>query len=239
MFGWRGRIGLMLPARNQVMEPDLNQNAPAGISIHGTRMRRDKDVSDVNTNTGMLNYAGDASDLLAQAGVDISILGCTAASFLGGPGEDLELSRKLEERTGVPTITASTAVVDALKVLGSKRITIITPYIDEINKREIVFFEGNGFEILNIKGMEIIQNSNLPKVMPGDIYHFCKDNFVPHCDAVFISCTNFRAMEVIPYLEKDLGKPVVTSNQASLWKALKLLNIGDKLPNCGELLNNY
>lgn len=239
MFGWRARIGLMVPARNQVLEPDFNRLTPWGVSIHSTRMRRDVDQSTIETNAKMLNYSQEAAELLSQAGVDIMVLGCTSASFVGGPGQDREISAELTRKTGIPSVTASTAVVEALKTLGLTKITVLTPYITELNDRERIFLNGNGFEVILIKGMGIEKNSHLPKVTPPEIYHFCKENFNQDSDGLFVSCTNFRAVETLAILEQDLGKPVVTSNQACLWKALRSLKLMDRIDGAGTLLSNH
>jgi maleate isomerase len=239
MFEWRGKIGLLISARNQVLELDFNRHRPAGISVHTARMKKDQNLVNVDTMINMLDYAEGAVQLLAQAQVDIVVLGCTAASFVRGPAQDLKISESLQKVSGIKSITTSTAVIEALKTMGIKKLSIMTPYIDELNEKENAFFQGNGFEIMALHGMNVEQSMRYPQITPEEIYHFGIEHYYPGSDALFISCTNIRALEAIPYLEMHLGKPVITSNQASIWAALRQIGIKDKLDDCGLLLRNY
>ncbi|MDF2874652.1 MAG: hypothetical protein K0R22_1335 [Sporomusa sp.] len=239
MIAWKHKIGLLISARNQVIEPDFNQYRPAGVSVHSTRIRKDQDFTNVDTMNTLQASARDAAAVIAQAGVDIAVFGCTAASFLHGGGQDIQLARSLQQAAGIPVITTATAVVTALQALELKRLTIITPYIDELNEREGAFFRNNGFDVKRLKGMDIEQTSKLPGLTPAEIYHFCIKYFDSGSDGLFISCTNIRAMAVIPYLEMHLGKPVITSNQASLWCALRQSGNNDRCEQAGLLLKEH
>jgi len=236
MFDWRAKIGLLISARNQVLELDFNEHRPSGVTIHTARINKEQDLTNVDTMINLAKNAEQTIQLLVQAKVEIAVFGCTAASFVNGPSLDLKISETLQRVSGITTITASTAVSEALRALGAKKISIVTPYVAELNGREEAFFRGNGFEILSLKGMNIEQSSKYPQISPAEIYRFGINNFDEASDCLFVSCTNIRAMEAIPYLEMHLGKPVITSNQASLWKTLRRIGIKDQIENCGQLL---
>jgi arylmalonate decarboxylase len=55
-------------------------------------------------------------------------------------------------------------------------------------------------------------------------------------DAIFISCANIHSIDVIDVLERVLKKPVITSNQAALWHALRTVGLNDVVPKLGKLL---
>lgn len=232
------RIGLLISARNLVMETDFNNFKPTDVAVHCTRIKKDEDSTNLTTMSGLQQEAHVAAAILANTGVNIAIFGCTAASFLNGEGQDLALAESLSKAAMTPVATTATAVTAALKELQIKRLSILTPYITELNNREHDFFINNGFTITTIKGMGIEQTSRLPYLSPDEIYDFAIKNFAPDSDALFFSCTNIYAMEVIPFLEMALKKPVITSNQASLWYALRKSGNKENC-RCGELLRNH
>lgn len=239
MFAWNYKLGLLISARNQVIEPDFNRYKPAGVTVHSTRIKKDQDYTNIDTMAGLQAAAHEAAAVLGQSGVDMAVFGCTAASFLHGCGQDRTLSASLQAAAGIPVVTTATAVLEALRVTNLQRLTIITPYIAELNRRESDFFAGNGFSVAALEGMNIEQTSKLPGLAPEEIYRFCVRHFADESDGLFISCTNIRAMEVIPYLEMHLGKPVITSNQASLWYALRQSGCQDGSDHCGVLLREH
>ncbi|RLG43045.1 MAG: hypothetical protein DRN78_02500 [Thermoproteota archaeon] len=122
--------------------------------------------------------------------------------------------------------------------LSVEKVAVATPYIDEVNEKEREFLEANGFQVVNIKGLQIEENLEIGRQPPEVAYRLAKDVDRPEAEAVFISCTNFRTIEVIAALEADLGKPVLSSNTATLWASLKSLRIREKLLGLGSLLES-
>lgn len=225
MKDWKYRIGLLVPSINIVAEPTFHQYAPPNITIHTSRMPRDDMKSTMETHINMLKHIENVAKLVAHCKPDVLIMADTTASFLLGKGSDLDIAQKMREATGIQSTTASTAVLEALHALNVKRISIITPYPAYTNKKEKTFFEDNGFQIDVLASMEIAYSLNMGLVHPSDICQFTLDNYNSTSEAIFISCTNFRGTEVINSLENDTELPVVTSNQACLWSALKTIGI--------------
>ncbi len=234
MYGWRARIGILIPSSNTTMEPEFNEMAPEGVSIHASRMKL-VEVTEESL-IKMEEYAERAAKLLVDANVDLIVYGCTTGSLVKGAGYDLELSNKLERACGRPVIATATAVLEALREVEAEKVCVATPYIEELNEKEKKFLEDNGFRVLKIKGLGIRKNVEIGKLPPSTAYRLAREVFAPDADCIFISCTNFRTIEVIELLEEDLGVPIITSNQASMWAALKRLGISQTIGGFGALL---
>ena len=222
MYGWRFRIGLIVPSSNTTMEPEFYRVCPEGVSIHTARVPLEEVTPDALVK--MADYVLDAAKMLKTADVNVIVYGCTSGTLIGGVEWERELTSKIERETGVETITTASAVVQALKALDIKRVVVATPYIDKINELEKKFLEEHGIKVLSIKGLGVVKNIEIGKLAPWISYRLAKEVFKPEADGIFISCTNFRTLEIIEKLERELGKPVVTSNQASIWTALRTVS---------------
>ncbi len=234
MHGWRARIGLIVPSSNTTMEPELYRMAPNGVSIHTSRIPL-REVT-VESLLEMEKHTLRASQELADADVDLILYGCTSGSLVGGPGFDKAIASKIQEAVGKPAVATATAVIEALETLGIRRVAVATPYIEEINIAEKRFLEAHGVEVVVIRGMGVKRNTDIGRISPHEVYRFARSVYREGVDGVFISCTNLRTIEVIEPLERDLGVPVVTSNQASMWASLRRLGIRERIEGFGRLL---
>ena len=111
-----------------------------------------------------------------------------------------------------------------------------TPYPADANALEKKFIEGNGVQVLRCEGFEDVDHDDLVSRHPHDYYQLMKDLDTPEADGLFISCTGLDVLDIIEPLEQELGKPVVTSNQASYWKAFKMAKVMDPILGYGKLL---
>lgn len=221
MRGWRLRIGLILPSSNTTMEPEFYCHVPRGVTVHTSRMFLiDSIPAELEA---MSNEAERCAELLKTAEVGVIVYGCTSGSFLRGKGFDQDLEARIEKVAGVPAVTTSRAVIKALQAKGLKKLGIATPYVDEVNEREIRYFSEYGFEVKTLKGLGIRRGFDIGERDPSEAYSLGLEVMreAPDADGLFISCTQFRTFEIIEPLARDIGKPVITSNQASLWMALK------------------
>lgn len=234
MYGWRRRLGLIVPSSNTTMESELWRLSPPGVSVHTARVRLLR-VS-VEELGKMVDDAARAADDLSTAGVDIVIFGCTTGSLLEGPEWEKRLRERIEKASGVKAITAAQAVVESLRALEVRRVAVATPYAEELNAREKAFLESEGLRVVRIRGLGMTSNMEIGKQPPWVAYRLALEaTRGTDADGVFISCTNFRTIEVVDALEEELGLPVVTSNTASLWLALRIVGIRDSI-DCGRLL---
>jgi maleate cis-trans isomerase len=123
----------------------------------------------------------------------------------------------------------------ALKASNIERLSVATPYPDEINKTLKIFLKDNGFDIRKIEGLHIKDVWEHAKVSPEIIYSLARKVNDPEAQALFVSCTQLRAIDIIEELERDIGKPVITAVQASLWLSLRKIGVLDRLEGLGRL----
>ena len=235
MYGWRGRIGVIVPSLNVTIEPEFNAMAPEGVSIHATRVLLEKGTAEA-----LRDMAGEterAAQLLATAGVDIIAYACTTGSLVGGPGWDQELIKRIESKTNIRATTTATAVVLALKELAVDRLAVGTPYLEELNQLEKAFLEAHGIKVVHIEGLGFTGASELNNLDPGVAYVLGKKVDREEAQALFLSCTGFQTLEIIEALEQDLGKPVLTSNTATLWDILRKLKVKEPVVGYGEIFH--
>jgi maleate cis-trans isomerase len=178
---------------------------------------------------------------LASAEVDVILQAGTAIAFFRGFGHDQELARRITAVTGIHATTSLTAIVAALRTLKIQRLAIATSYLTEIDARLVDVLEQSGFEIAAIRGMGIKKSIDMGKVAPEETYRFAKAvaRLARDAQGLLISCGNLRSFEAIDPLEIDTGLPVITSNQAGLWQALRMAGIQDRLQGLGRLLREH
>ena len=235
MYGWRGRLGLIVSSSNATMEMELHDYLPEGVSLQTTRVPLGYVTEEELLRMNALAVEG--ARLLGD--VELLLYGCTTCSIIGGKDYEKKLEMAIEEEVNVPVISTGTAVVEALKILDAREIIVVTPYTEEINAREREFLEANEFTVLDIRGLGFSEHGAIGRLEPYTAYRLAKASFTDEAEAIFISSTNWRTFEIIEALENDLGVPVVTSNQASLWLALREMDVMEKIPELGRLLTEY
>jgi len=236
MIGWRARLGILVPSANIVIEPDMYRMIPEGVTAHFARVWITEDTPEELEK--MIDYVPQASIELSHALVDVYGFGCTSGSLVKGMGYDQEIIAKITEATGNPATTTATACLQAFAECGIKNISLASPYEKWLNEKEKSFFESNGVQVVAMDGLELPQAEDIASVDPGRIYRMAKAIDRPEADAIFISCTDFRSVETIQILEQDLGKPVFTSNQVTLWAMLRLAGVKSPIHGYGRLLEN-
>ncbi|MCR6691234.1 MAG: aspartate/glutamate racemase family protein [archaeon YNP-LCB-003-016] len=228
------RIGLLVPSSNTTMELEFWRVLPKDFSIHTARLKlRDVTVEGLEL---MESEIDDEALKLADADVDVILYGCTTGSLFRGVGHDKLIESRIERLTGKPAISTSGAVVSALRFLKAEKISVITPYIDELNILEERFLVGNGFKVMDLKSLNMIRNVDIGRVSSDAIMNLFSKLDYSSSDAIFISCTNMPTLNLIDKLEGVAGIPVLSSNSASMWAVLKRLNYGFGIKGYGRLL---
>jgi maleate isomerase len=239
MYGWRAKIGRISPSPETVGAEEWRRSLPNGVCLVETRtLLHDVTVDGLSETVKQVERAALE---LASAGVDVILQAGTAIAFFRGFGHDRELSRRIQDATGIQATTSLTAVVDALRTLEIQRPAIATSYLADIDARLAEVLEKSGYEVAAISGMRIKKSIDMGKVSPEETYRLAREvvRSAPKADGILISCGNLRTFEAIEALETDTGLPVVTSNQAGLWQALRMAGIKDRLTSLGRLLSEH
>ena len=234
MYGSRARIGRINPSPETVGDEEWRRLMPDDVIVVSTRMFIER--VDPEGLSSMVTNVERASKELATARPNVILMAGTAGAFNGGLNFDAELSRRIERAAGgVPGTTTMSAVLAALRALQVSKVAIATSYIPSVDQALADVLRGSGIEVPMIKGMNILKSIDMGDVEPEETYRFARDVFAaaPEADAYFISCGNLRSIEAISKLERDFGKPVITSNQAGLWHALRLAKINAGGPAVG------
>lgn len=221
MSAWEKKLGLIVPSWNTVNEYEFQCLLGSDLSLHSMRLAITAD--DEENFRRMATEVAGAAQLLAQAKVDVICYGCLAGGFVTGPGHDRAIESEIMSTTGIPGVAAAAAVIDAFRALRIRRVSVASPYGDWLNRKLEDYLTASGIEVMAIKGLGTEMHA---KFSPQENAELAASVDRPESQAVFISCSNFRTLEVISLLEQRLGKPVLTSNMCSLWKMLRVL--GDK-----------
>lgn len=234
---FRAKIGYILLATEQTIEDDVAKIHIPGVGSHFARLPSPDSITVANLRSLGDHLAPAAATLLPDGSSDVITYGCTSGSLV--VGEDRVFS---EINKGAPTAKASsiiTAVKRALKTVGATNIVVATPYLDEINADEAEYMENSGFNVLDIQGLNIENDSDMVRVTPEFIASFAASLDRPDADAIFISCGALRSLEIVDQLEQKVQKPVICSNQAMIWDALRLAGINDPIDGYGDLFRKY
>ncbi len=217
------RLGLIIPSSNSVMEVDFYRNMPPDISLHVARMYLHDTTVTGEEEMLDIHFPRALKDL-ATVIPHAVVFGCTSAGALRGNAYDQELCRRIGEVANCHAVSTIASARDALKGRGIKRAVVVTPYIDSLNERIKASLEADGLEVALIAGLGIDYNFAIADVKPDEIISLVVKTIAGQkIDGIFISCTNFRGMEVRGHIEQLTGLPVVASNQAVLEHALKVL----------------
>jgi len=243
MYGYRARIGLMVPSSNTVCEPEVSRLCPEGVVTYATRILFKPTPSGLRKMKGHVERA--ASELSSERISSIIAFCCTVGSLMERVDYDKEIIDLIVKKTDTPAITTTTAVKAAFDVLKINRVAIATPYTREINQIEVQGLEKSGYGVTKIMGYhenispETFKNEMIGRLPPQIAYELGLQVNGKENEAIFLSCTNFRTVEIIQRLEEETGKPVISSNQATLWYALRRLGIRDSVKGFGRLLEKY
>jgi maleate isomerase len=230
MGHWEKKLGLIVPSWNTVMEYEIQRMGGATMSVHSARIPHTADTEEKLLWLG--TQAPAAAQLLAHAKVDVICYGCAAGGFLKGPVADRQLGEDISRTLGIPVAVSSAALAAALRALGVARVSLASPYQPWLNDRLRDYLEAAGFAVQAMQGLgtEAHAGITLERVIA-----LAREVDRPEAQAIFISCSNFRTLEIIEPLEDELGKPVVTSNQVSMWEMLRLMGDRRAVPGAGRL----
>ena len=235
----RARLGVLVPAGNPTIEPELYKMAPSSVTIHFARL--DTLAGDPGAADGMeartLGYLESlpaAARSLAAVRPDVIALSHTAVSYLTGFDREPALIARLVALAGTRAFTAAHAILGALGRLGVRRVALATPYPETIGAAGLAYWQAAGLKVVAHRQLDGV--SNIYEETEERAYLLGLHADAPDAEAVLISGTGLPTAGIVERLEHDLGKPVVTSQSATLWEALRVIGLRDPVRGYGRLL---
>jgi maleate cis-trans isomerase/Fe-S-cluster containining protein len=228
------RIGLIIPSVNRLSEPQFMRFAPPGLGIHVTRARIAGKWRKPVTELAPVIAA--AAGALCDASPDLIVYHCTDSSMREGLDGERRILDIVRQETGIDAVSTSALVVEALTALGIRKLVVVSPYED--NDVIIAYLQSCGFKVVHDVALRLPGHES-PGATPERWVEATLDNARDEADGYFLSCTNTTQIEAIQELEEALGKPVVSSNQAVLWGAVRRLRarLGEvDMPRLGRLM---
>jgi len=226
------RLALIVPTTNSVNEAEWKRMALPGMEFPLVRvpLHHDEQALYRDLDAALAELAGARPDVVAYA--------CTAGSLVLPLDK---LTGYMEARAGVPCVATAPALVEACRALGLRRISLATPYHDALNEHERAFLDACGIETVRMAGLGIGAGGaheyvNIARVPEEQVYAHCLATDAAEAEGMIVSCTDFRTLAAIPRLEAALGKPVVSSNLATFWAALRKAGIAQPIAGFGRLL---
>ena len=228
-------IGLIIPSSNRLTEPQFNTHMPPSVGVHVTRLRMTgkfrKPLSELKKSLT------EAAQALSDVKPAVIVFHCTANSMENGLAHEAAIVETIEKASGCPTITTAQALTQAFDQVGIKKLVLISPYVKETNEHEVKYLGEAGYTVLHELGLAL-ETHAYSSVTPDEWKKVVKENTRAEADGYFLSCTNTRMIEAIDDLERDLDKPVINSNQATIWACLKKLGIKHSDKKLGRLFRD-
>jgi maleate isomerase len=230
-------FGALIPSTNTTVEIEYSHLIPANLAqAHYGRM--------MSSNYGASPFASplDAdvdyqAKLLGTARIEMIALIQTSACLFKDDYDEVTCDRITRESKGVPAITSAMAIGEALKALGARNVALVSPYSEEVNARARHYFEGkHGLKIAALEGFAAKDSYMIGKLGPENARDAFQRIDQPEIEAFIVPGGNFPTMQSIAAWEREFGKPVVTTNQASLWAVLRRLGSQETIPGLGKLL---
>jgi len=239
MMGWRARLGFLVPPGNPTVEPEMMQLAPAGVSLHFSRLVATGSTGtpegQEERNRSYLEHIGASTYLLAMVHPDVIVLAHTASSYSMSSQDEATLLAQLQASSQSRVITAAGSVLAALHHLNVRHIALATPYAEEISEQGKRYLIDHGLHVVGYGRLENVRN--IYEETAERAYRLARRADTPEADAVFISGTGLPTLSVLSMLEDDLGKPVISSATAMMWNALRLAGVGQTIEGYGRLLS--
>jgi maleate isomerase len=235
----RIRLGVIGPSVNIIVEEWYPQVVPDGVSVHFARVLIGEGSSPERIIAMDREDGARAIRQLASCRPHAIAYGCTASSIIQGHAFDENLRGEIAHIAGAPATTATDSIFAACHVLGLKRVTAISPYSEAVDAAEHRFFAEGGVECVAGAHLGITDGFRLAEPEPAAILDLALGAWDPQSDGIIAACLNFRSHPIIDALETRIGKPVVTSTQAVLWRLLRLAGVKTPIPGFGRLLHEF
>jgi maleate cis-trans isomerase len=211
--------------------------APEGVAVHTARMHVMDHLPAVERLSRMVPHARQAARDLATLRPHVVVYACTSGSFFRGHEWTRDYMSELSQLAGCRVVATAEAMTEALRAVGARRIGVATPYGDDVNELLTAYLRAADFEVVAMAGASLHSNWDVCTMSEAMIADLARKVAAPDADAVFFACTAVPIVSQIGRLEAELGRPVITANQATFWAALGACGIHDGAATWGRLMS--
>jgi len=214
-------VGLMVPINNTTMEGELLSWLPEGSTCRTLRIPRGKGLLTEETLPAYVESAVELAQQFNETPLDVIAYGCTAAGFILGPAGDADIAQRLAKTTGLPVVTTARSMMLALQALGAQKISLLTPYHDDVNVRLRAFLQSGDITVGHFDSFYAADVVALGQITEQQVdtraQPLCHDDV----DAMFIACSQLPTLNVVNPLAASWGKPVLSSIQVTAQYAIE------------------
>ena len=229
------RVGLVILATDHTTEPDFRRMvASERVGVYVARIAYANPTTPENLRRMQPALTEGASLILPGEPLDAICYSCTSASVVIG---DAKIEAAIgAAKPGVRVVTPTMAAMRGLKALGASRISVLTPYVVETGRPMANYFQRHGFDLASFTCLGLEDDREMARIRPSALVDLAREATVDDAEALFISCTALRSAGVAAEIEAAIGRPVVTSNQATAWNCLRLCGDAGPRPRWGRLM---
>jgi len=226
-------LGMIFPPADYPVPPEATLLYPSGVSFLAEGLAF-SGMTIEGYDEAVPRIVPAALRLKERGATAISIMG-TSLTFYKGAAFNQELIDGVHKATGLPATSMSSGIVDGLKVAGAKRVAVATAYTNEVNATLERFLRESGFEVVSIKGMNLIRANG---VTPEQVYDFSVASFSPasKADVLLVSCGGLKTIDLLVPLESKCNVPVVSSTPHALMNGVRLVGISPRVNGYGRVL---
>ena len=231
------RVGLIILATDHTTEPDYRRMvASERIGVYVTRVAYANPTTPENLRKMQPALTEAAALILPDEKLDAICYSCTSASVVIGDAE-IEIAIQAA-KPGVTVVTPPMAAMRGLEALGARTISVLTPYTVETSRPMAEYFVRHGFNIASFTCLGFDDDREMARIAPAALVQLARQAMHPDADALFVSCTALRSALAAVAIEEAIGRPVVTSNQATAWNCLRLCGDDSAHPEWGRLMTS-
>jgi maleate isomerase len=231
----RAAIGLVVLATDHTIEYEWRKLLAAdGVAFYESRIRNSAEITPETLRQMDDLIAPGVALIRPGERLDVVAFGCTSASMV--LGEERVCERIREARPGIACTTPITAARIGIRALGAQRIALLTPYVRRINDAMRDYLGARGIDVVRMGSFEHADDNEVARIDAASVRSAVLElGRHDDVDAVFVSCTSLRLVDDVASIEAQLGKPVLSSNHAMAWHAMRLANVHDAMPQFGRL----
>jgi maleate isomerase len=232
--GIRHKLGIVLPANNSVLEPEIWPLLPADVALHVARILVHGTLTP-RAIEAMETQVTRAVDELVATGVDLIVYADMVTTFLMREGWNKQRLQAIVRATALPCISAWVAMERALAAIGAQRLAIGSPYPAAIHPLAVAYFRKVGFDVVAEATLDVPAVHDVPQVSRDAVVELATSIARPDIDAIVLLATDLPTFDAIEVIESRTGRPLLSCNQTILWEALGQRGVRIEGKNLGRL----